>query len=153
MKLVVFAALLAMAGAPQQVSVDGLVRVRSDATVDATASRLERAIEESEKLTLFTVVNHADNAAKVGMNMRPTRLFVFGNPELGTPLMECGQSVAIDLPQKMLIWEDESGQVWVGYNDPEYLAERHGMSDCDETISRIKKALTGLAGKIAKGSS
>jgi uncharacterized protein (DUF302 family) len=74
-------------------------------------------------------------------------LIIFGNPKVGTPLMQCSQSVAIDLPQKALIWENEAGQVWLSYNDPEYLAKRHGIKGCVEVIKQIQNALSNFAKK------
>jgi len=76
------------------------------------------------------IVDHAAGAKKIGKDLRPTELLVFGNPQGGTPLMECAQSAGIDLPLKALAWQDASGQVWLGYNDPQFLAARHGASDC-----------------------
>jgi uncharacterized protein (DUF302 family) len=76
--------------------------------------------------------------------MRETELIIFGNPKVGSPLMKCQQSVAIDLPQKALIWEDDESKVWISYNDPRYLEKRHNISGCDEVISKIDKALSGI---------
>ena len=92
-------------------------------------------------MTVFIRINHGEGAEKVGKRLRPTELIIFGNPKVGTPLMQCGQSVAIDLPRKALIWEDEAGQVWLSYNDPKYLARRHGIKGCDEVIKKIEDAL------------
>ncbi|BCO08021.1 hypothetical protein GF1_03970 [Desulfolithobacter dissulfuricans] len=96
-------------------------------------------------MTVFARINHAEGAQKVGKKLRPTELIIFGNPRVGTPLMQCAQSVGIDLPQKALIWEDEKGQVWLFYNDPEYLADRHGIKGCDEVIKKIANALGNFA--------
>ncbi len=96
-------------------------------------------------MTVFARINHAEGAEKVGKQLRPTELIIFGNPKVGAPLMQCGQSVAIDLPQKALIWEDEAGQVWLSYNDPKYLAKRHSINDCDEVIKKIETALGNFA--------
>jgi uncharacterized protein (DUF302 family) len=96
-------------------------------------------------MTVFIRINHAEGAQKVGKKLRPTELVVFGNPKVGTPLMQCSQSVAIDLPQKALIWEDEAGLVWLSYNDPRYLAKRHGITECVNVIKKIEKALSNFA--------
>jgi uncharacterized protein (DUF302 family) len=96
-------------------------------------------------MTVFMRINHAEGAQKVGKKLRPTELIIFGNPKVGAPLMQCGQSVAIDLPQKALIWQDEAGQVWLSYNDPKYLASRHGIKECGEVIKKIEKALGNFA--------
>jgi uncharacterized protein (DUF302 family) len=81
----------------------------------------------------------------VGKDLRPTELVIFGNPRIGTVLMQCSQSVAIDLPQKALIWKDESGQVWLSYNNPQYLVKRHGIEGCEETVVKITQALRRFA--------
>jgi len=81
----------------------------------------------------------------VNKTLRPTELIIFGTPKIGTVLMQCKQSVGIDLPQKALVWEDSTGQVWLSYNDPKYLAERHQISKCGEVIGKIKKALSNFA--------
>ncbi len=106
--------------------------------------RLEKTLLE-KGMTVFIRINHAEGAKKVGKKLRPTELLIFGNPKVGTPLMQCSQSVAIDLPQKALIWEDESGQVWLSYNDPKYLVNRHSIKECDEIIKKIEKALENFA--------
>jgi uncharacterized protein (DUF302 family) len=81
---------------------------------------------------------------KVGKTLRPTELLIFGNPQGGTPLMECAQSAGIDLPLKALVWQDEASQVWLGYNDPAFLAQRHGVPVCP-AAENLRKALSGLA--------
>ena len=96
-------------------------------------------------MTVFIRINHAEGAQKVGKDLRPTEVIIFGNPKVGTPLMQCSQSTAIDLPQKALIWEDEKGQVWLSYNDPNYLANRHGISGCSDVIEKIQTALSNFA--------
>ena len=96
-------------------------------------------------MTVFIRINHTEGAQKVGKKLRPTEILIFGNPKVGTPLMQCKQSVAIDLPQKALIWEDEAGQVWLSYNDPKYLADRHGITKCVGVIKKIQKALSNFA--------
>jgi uncharacterized protein (DUF302 family) len=94
-------------------------------------------------LSVFARIDHAAGAAKVGKTLRPTELLIFGNPQGGTPLMECAQTAGIDLPLKALVWQDEAGKVMVGYNDPEYLAKRHGAAACP-AVANLKKALDGL---------
>jgi uncharacterized protein (DUF302 family) len=123
---------------------NGLISIKSPYHVKETADRLENALNE-KGMTVFIRIDHAKGARKVGENFRPTELVIFGNPKVGTPLMQCGQSVAIDLPQKALIWEDEAGQVWLTYNDPNYLANRHNLAGFDEVIKKIEKALGNFA--------
>ncbi|MFQ5803948.1 MAG: DUF302 domain-containing protein [Candidatus Methylomirabilales bacterium] len=122
---------------------NGMINVKSPHNVKRTADRLESTLRE-KGMTVFIRINHAEGAQKVGEQLRPTELLIFGNPKVGTPLMQCSQSVAIDLPQKALIWEDEAGQVWLSYNDPKYLAKRHGITECVDIIKKIEKALSNF---------
>ena len=124
---------------------EGLVSVESDFSVDETFSRLESAIESNPNLTLLAQLDHQANAVSVGLELRPTRLLVFGNPNLGTPLMQNRQSIGIDLPQKVLIWEDADGTVRLAYNDPFFLAERHGVDGPEDVLTTISNALAMLA--------
>ncbi len=123
---------------------NGLVSVKSSHDVKLTADRLEKNLA-MKGMTVFARINHAEGAQKVGKQLRPTELIIFGNPKVGAPLMQCGQRIAIDLPQKALVWEDEGGQVWLSYNDPKYLAKRHGIKGCDEVIKKIENALGNFA--------
>ena len=124
---------------------EGLVTLRSDSGMEETYDRLIAAIEEQEPLSIVAELDHAENAASVGMELPPTRLVVFGNPEAGTPLMQESQSIGIDLPQKMLIYEDEAGQTSVTYNDPYYLADRHGITGQEEGLEQVSGALQMLS--------
>lgn len=119
---------------------DGVIRLKSMNSVTATADKLESALK-NKGMTIFKRVSHSDGAAKVGLELRPTELLIFGNPKVGTPLMQCQQLAAIDLPQKALVYEDENGQVWVAYNDPAYIANRHKITGCDDVIVKISDAL------------
>jgi uncharacterized protein (DUF302 family) len=123
---------------------DGLIVVKSSHSVAATADKLEAVLSENG-MKIMNRINHADGAESVGMELRPTELVIFGNPKVGTPLMQCAQSVAVDLPQKALIWEDASGQVWLGYNDPEYLKTRHSIEGCDAVLKKVSGALAKFA--------
>jgi uncharacterized protein (DUF302 family) len=105
---------------------NGLLQVASPYTVDETVNRLESVLAE-RGVQVFAVVDHSGEAEKVGMKMRPTKLVIFGNPKGGTPVMLAAPTLAIDLPLKALAWEDENGKVWVSYNSPEYLQQRHGV--------------------------
>ena len=122
---------------------DGLVTIKSPHSAKATMDKLEMIVKD-KGLNVFARIDHAAGAAKVGKALRPTELLIFGNPQGGTPFMECAQSVGIDLPLKALVWEDSSSQVWLGYNDPVYLAERHGVSQCP-VAEKLRKALAGLS--------
>src|SRR6266478_5567166 len=104
----------------------GITSKPSNHSVDTTVERLE-AILQDKGVTLFALIDHSGEAAKVGMQMRPTKLLIFGSPKAGTPVMLAAPSCAIDLPLKILIWEDSQGKVWVSYNNPAYLQERHSV--------------------------
>lgn len=123
---------------------NGLVSIKSAFSVATTADRLEESLK-AKGMKVFIRINHTQGALNIGKILRPTELVIFGNPKVGTPLMLCGQSVAIDLPQKALIWEDEKGQVWLSYNDPDYIAKRHNIKNCDEAINKITSALGNFA--------
>jgi uncharacterized protein (DUF302 family) len=127
---------------------EGLLSVKSSHDAGTTAQRFADKIT-ARGMKVFCRISHSDEAAKVDLALRPTEVIIFGNPRVGTLLMQCSQSVAIDLPLKALIWEDENGNVWLSYNDMEYLKERHHITGCDETISKIAKALAGAAGEAA----
>jgi uncharacterized protein (DUF302 family) len=130
-------------GALAQTTAEGLVNVTSPHSASATMARLEATVKE-RGLNVFARIDHAAGAAKVGKTLRPTELLIFGNPQGGTPLMECAQTAGIDLPLKALVWQDEAGKVMLSYNDPEYLAKRHGAASCP-VVDNLKKALSGIA--------
>ncbi len=125
-------------------SPEGLVTVESGASFDETVANVESAVEE-QGATIVATVDHSENAASVGEELPPTSLVIFGNPEAGTPFMQSSQTAGLDLPQKMLVWEDENGAVNVSYNDPEYLVERHGLEGVDEQVEMVSGALEMLA--------
>ena len=122
----------------------GLIRIKSVHDVKGTADRLEDTVK-AKGMRVFLRINHAENARRVGRDLLPMELLIFGNPKVGTPLMQCSQTVAIDLPQKALIWQDESGQVWLSYNDPHYLATRHEIDGCKAVLDKVKTALKNFA--------
>ncbi|MGC1781148.1 MAG: DUF302 domain-containing protein [Acidobacteriaceae bacterium] len=107
---------------------NGIVSLPTDHSVDETIPRLEALLHE-KGIKIFALVDHSGEAAKAGMQMRPTKLLIFGNPKAGTPLMQASPSIAIDLPLKLLVSEDANGQVWIAYNDPAYLQHRHSLPD------------------------
>ena len=104
----------------------GIVHKLSNHSVDSTLDHL-KTILLNKGITLFALIDHSGEAAKAGMQMRPTKLLIFGSPKAGTPLMLAAPSIAIDLPLKILVWEDVSGRTWVSYNAPAYLQQRHGF--------------------------
>jgi uncharacterized protein (DUF302 family) len=105
---------------------NGIIHKATRHSVDAALEKLLSTLK-AKGVTVFAVVDHSGEAAKVGMEMHPTKLVIFGNPKGGTPLMLAAPSIAIDLPLKILIWEDAQGKNWVSYNSSEYLAERHNL--------------------------
>ena len=123
---------------------NGLITVDSSQTVDDTVTSLKNALENQGFLIPF-VIDHSENANLMNVELRPTRLIIFGNPNIGTQLMEKEQSIGIDLPQKFLVWEDEAQQVHITYNDPQFLSNRHNVKDLDQLIENIANALKNLA--------
>ncbi|WP_158970168.1 DUF302 domain-containing protein [Paraglaciecola sp. L3A3] len=125
-------------------SPQSLITVESHYSVKETADRFE-SILVNKGLTLFARIDHQKNAAGVNLTLRATEVFIFGNPKVGTPLMQCAQNAAIDLPQKILISEDADKKVWFSYNNPEYIKIRHNIQGCDKVISKITKVLNTLS--------
>lgn len=121
---------------------EGLMAIKSPHSAKVTMDKLE-AIVKSKGLNVFARIDHAAGAAKIGQTLRPTEVLIFGNPQGGTPFMTCAQTAGIDLPLKALVWEDAASQVWVGYNDPAWLAKRHGAESC-AVVPHLQKALQGL---------
>jgi uncharacterized protein (DUF302 family) len=105
---------------------EGIINIPSHHSVDETVDRLKNNLQ-SKGITLFALIDHSGEAAKVGMKMPPTKLLIFGNPKGGTPLMLAASSIALDLPLKILVSEDAQGKVWLSYKSPDYLKERHGL--------------------------
>ncbi len=122
----------------------GLITIQSNHSVQDTADKLVEVIE-SKGMKVFARVDHQKNAAGVNLSLRPTQVIMFGNPKAGTPLMNCEQTVAIDLPQKILINEDAQQRVWLSYNDPQYLKDRHNIAGCDMVLDNISKALSSVS--------
>ena len=117
-----------------------MTNILSTHNVKDTGDRLVSILTE-KGLNVVARIDHAHGAQSVGEELRPTQLILFGNPKMGTLLMQSQQTIAIDLPQKVLVWEDENAQVWLSYNNPDYLAKRHGISDCGETLSKVSNSL------------
>ena len=134
----VLTAFISLAGAAE-----GLIAVKSPHGAKATMDRLEQIVKE-RGLNVFARIDHAAGASKIGKSLRPTEVLVFGNPQGGTPFMECAQSVGIDLPLKALVWEDATAQVWLAYNDPAWLAKRHSAENCP-VVGNLQKALSGIS--------
>ena len=121
-----------------------LITKESQHSVQDTANKFAQLVQH-KGLRLFARIDHAANAAGVGLELRPTELILFGNPSAGTALMQCAATVAIDLPQKALVWEDQAGKVWLAYPNPAFIKELHAIEACDPVLDKIKGLLAGLA--------
>lgn len=124
---------------------EGIVSIQSGHSVDETIEKL-KAVLQAKGIALFALVDHSGEAAKAGLAMPPTKLAIFGNPKAGTPLMLAAPSLAIDLPLKILVWEDPQKKVWLSYNSPEYLGLRHGVP---EHLLPVLAAVKMLAETVA----
>lgn len=124
----------------------GIITLVSQNDFSTTYNNLRNAIIDNANLSLVFELNHQDNAQDAGLDLRPTRVLVFGNPNLGTPLMQDSQTTALDLPQRFLVWEDQNGEVKVSYNNPSFLKTRHSISNNqDDNLQAITSALNNLA--------
>ena len=122
----------------------GLVSVPSKHNAALTLERLETAFRQ-KGIHVFARIDHAAGAKEAGLSLRSTTVLLFGNPQVGTPLMQSNQTAGIDLPLKILVWEDDEGRAWLTYNDPRYLAERHKVHDRAETVQAMTAGLQALA--------
>jgi uncharacterized protein (DUF302 family) len=117
----------------------------SDHGPDQTAQKLTAAVT-ARGMTILAEIDHALAASKAGMSLGPTKVLIFGNPKAGTPLMQAAQTLGIDLPLKALVWQDANGETWVGYNDPAWLAARHGLNaGHDALLDQMRAALDAVA--------
>ncbi|AMD00616.1 DUF302 domain-containing protein [Halomonas chromatireducens] len=139
--------LIALGGAKADDVDKGIEQVTSDDGIDRVEERLRTALDE-RGMVLVTMVDHSANAERVSLSLPPTRMFLFGNPEVGTPMMQCQGGLALDLPQKMLLRE-EDGTTLIEWNDPNYLAWRHDLDDCDLPLEQVAEALSGIANQAA----
>lgn len=125
-------------------AVQGLTTIRSNFGPQDTIDRLETAIK-AKGMKVFARIDHAAGAAAVGLTLRPTEVVIFGNARGGTPLMQSVQTLGIDLPLKALVWQDTAGVTWLSYNDPAWLAERHGLSGAEAPVGAMTAALDAVA--------
>lgn len=124
---------------------NGIVSVPGKHSVEETVAKLQNTLQ-AKGVALFALVDHSGEAEKVGMKMKPTKLLIFGNPKAGTPLMLATPSAAIDLPLKILVWEDTDARVWISYNSPEYLLQRHGFPmDLMKNIAVVETLAAAVA--------
>lgn len=140
----IFIALFILAVSSFVSAEEGLIALESKYSAKETADRFE-AIIKDKGLTLFARIDHQANATGVNLELRATEVIIFGNPKVGTPLMQCAQNAAIDLPQKVLITEDAEKRIWLSYNNPEYIKIRHDIKGCDEVINKIAGVLNQLS--------
>lgn len=123
---------------------EGIITKKSKLSFEETYTRLKNTLVENPKISIMAELDHRENAARVGLELQPTRILVFGTPELGTPLMQKEASIGLDLPQKMLVWENEEG-VFVSYNDPFSIAKRHSVENNEEVLRKISGALESIS--------
>lgn len=128
---------------------NGLINVPSSYDIATTADRFETLLN-NRGLIVFHRINHTENAVMVGQTLSPIELIIFGNPEVGTKLINCQQTAAIDLPQKALFWTDKNGKSWISYNNPAYLRDRHNLRGCERAIAKISQVLRNLARKAGE---
>jgi len=121
---------------------EGLIVHQSAFTPKQTMDKFE-TLAKQKGLNIFARINHSAGAQKVGKQLPATELLIFGNPKGGTPLMECAQTTGIDLPLKVLVWQDKDDKVWLGYNDMAFIANRHNIKDCP-AVNKLQRALAGL---------
>lgn len=122
----------------------GLVKHASPYSVSETGQRLQNVLN-GLGITVFARIDHAQAASRVDQSLRPTETIIFGNPHSGTPFIQQSQAAAIDLPQKMVVWQDENDQVFLAYNSPEYIARRHQLDDADAHVSKVTQVLNSIA--------
>ena len=133
-------------------AVDGLITIKSSNGPQQTVDKFEAAVKAKGQ-TVFAKVDHAAGAAAVGLPLQPTQLIIFGNAKGGTPLMQAAQTSGIDLPMKVLVWQDASGDTWLSYNDPEWIAKRHGLGQTVEApVKAMSAGLHALADAATKAS-
>jgi len=151
MRIIGLVMLFALAVAqPVQAAPEGMIIKASPYSVKVTLDRLENILKK-KGVTIVTRWSHGAGAKRVGMKLRPTELLIFGNPKLGTHFFTSEQTAGIDLPMKALAWQDAQGKVWLGYNDPAYIAKRHGITDRGKIVKKMTAALDAMTdGATAK---
>lgn len=123
---------------------EGLTSIRSAFSPKETMDRLQAEIR-AQGMTVFARIDHAAGAAEVGLTLRSTELIIFGNARGGTPLMQSAQTVGIDLPLKILVWEDTAGKTWISYNEPSWIAQRHSVADAEPVVSKMAAGLSAMS--------
>jgi len=131
-------------------SIEGLTSIPGSLGPKETMDRLEVEIR-TKGLTIFARIDHAAGAAEVGLQLAPTNVIIFGNARSGTPLMQSAQTVGIDLPLKILVWQDAANNTWLSYNEPRWIAQRHGVADVESTIDKMADLLAALTREASGG--
>ena len=149
MKKILLLAIMLMMSSVVAADNHGLINIKSNHSVKVTLDRLENVLKK-KGITIVTRWSHDAGGKKAGIPLRPTELLLFGNPKLGTHMFTSNQTAGIDLPMKALAWEDEKGQVWLTYNDPQYIADRHGIKDRAEIVKKMTGALKKLTNVATK---
>jgi uncharacterized protein (DUF302 family) len=132
----------------KEIVIAGLTTIASSLSPAETIDRVENAVRE-KGLTIFSRIDHAAGAAEVGLSLRSTTLIIFGNASGGTPLMQTGQTAGIDLPLKVLVWENAEGKTWISYNEPRWIAQRHGLTNVDPVVDNMTALLRAVAAKAS----
>ena len=149
-KILILLALSLILPMATHASENGLISVKSKFNVYHTVDRFI-GIAQKKGMKIIKHVKHSSSAKKVNISLRPTELIIFGNPKVGAPMMKCSPTIAIDLPQKLLVWQDENEQTWMTYNNPIYIADRHKLADdCRGSLNKIANALANFT-KAASG--
>jgi uncharacterized protein (DUF302 family) len=148
MKILTLAILMVFASFTAHAA-DGVINLQSEFSVDETTARLVKTLKK-KGMTIFNQVKHSQASKKVGIPLRETELVIFGNPKVGSLLMNCQQSIAIDLPLKALIWKDENNKTVISYNDINFLVKRHKLEGCEKVVMKVKTALKNIMGQAAQ---
>ena len=135
---------LSKMSAVTETHIEGLTTIASNFAPNETMDRLETEIR-TEGMEVFARIDHAASAAEVGLHLRPTELIIFGNARGGTPLMQSAQTIGIDLPLKALVWQDAAGKTLISYNEPSWIAQRHGVADAEAVVSKMTDLLRAIA--------
>jgi len=127
---------------------EGLTTIPSRFSPKETMDRLETEVR-AQGMNIFARIDHAAGAREAGLELRPTEVIIFGNARGGTPLMQAGQTVGIDLPLKVLVWENGTGKTWISYNEPSWIAQRHGLTNVDPIVDKMVALLDAVTAKAA----
>lgn len=149
MKKIIAVALLILVVPFAYADANGFIKKQSKYSPKITMDKFEAALKK-KGITVVTRWAHHEKAKSVGIPLRTTELIIFGNPKLGSHFFTSKQTAGIDLPLKALVWEDEKGNVWLGYNDPQYIADRHGITDRADIVKKMQGALNGLSNAAIK---